>query len=112
MVSNEEEIQSTTVAVPTTAPEIESNNKDVSSNLNVVADDIYNDDLAITNTGVNLEEGANSNSNWIAVDVDVDVDDEYWKEVSNDPIIVTNSPNPENNSSPRIWNIFDSSSKF
>ena len=30
-------------------------------------------------------------------------DVEYQKEVRNNPIIVTNSCNPENNSSPRIW---------
>ena len=48
-------------------------------------------DLAITDTGVVLEEDANSNLN------SVDVDDEYWKEVRNNPIIVTNSPNPKNN---------------
>ena len=67
-------------------------------NSSVVTDDLYDNGLAITDTGVVSEEDTNSNLN--AVDVDV----EYQKEVRNNPIIVTNSRNQENNSSPRIWN--------
>ena len=88
MVSNKEEIQSTTVAVPTTAPEIVSNKDDVRLSLNVVVDDFYDNDLAITDTGVVSEEKANSNLNT------VDVDDEYWKKGRNNPIIVTDKPKP------------------
>ena len=68
MVSNEEETQSTTVLVPATAPESVSNEEeDVGSNLNVVADNLYDKDQAITNMGVFSEEATNSNLN--AVDV-------------------------------------------
>ena len=53
MVSNEEETQSTTVPVPATAPESVSNEEeDVSSNLNVVADALYDKNQVITDTGV------------------------------------------------------------
>ena len=110
MVSHEEEnlkYFSTSVPVPATASESVSNKEeDVSSNLNVVADDLYDNDEAITDTGFFSEEDTNSNLNA------VDVDDEYWKEVRNNPIIVTDSPDHKNKSSPRIWNVFDSSSKF
>ena len=50
---------------------------------------MYDNDLTITDTGVVLEEDANSNLNA------VDVDDEYWKEVRINLIIVTDRPTPK-----------------
>ena len=63
-------------------------------------------DLAVTNTEVSLKEDTNSKLNT------VDIDDQYWKEVRNNPIIVTNRSIPEINLSQRIWTVFDRSLKF
>ena len=55
----------------------------------IVADDLYDNNLAIIDTGVVSEDNDNSNLNAL------DVDDEYWKDVRNNPIRVIDSSNPQ-----------------